>query len=126
MNRLLVVDDKARAEVARVVSHAMDHPYYPGRSSMPGDDPCFVAMLDTYRCVFTFTHTNIGVYRQLTVSIPIKDKYPNPVAIFHIADLFGFTGYDIRNEPSKPGDDWLIDIRQNENAVMIAQEAKQP
>src|SRR5262245_237107 len=121
--RALFIDDKAKSEVARVVAFAMDHLYYPGKSSVPGDDPRFVAMLNTYRCVFTFTHIPQGTFRHLTISIPRKNMYPNEIATFVIADLFGFTGYDEINAPHEPGADWMIGIENN--AVMIAQQTDQ-
>lgn len=119
--RPLFIDDEARAEVARVVSHAMDHPFYPGRSATPGDDPHFVALLNTYRTVFTFTHIDDRVYRHLTISVPVTGKYAHPVAAFTIASLFGFTGYD-DSKPLKPGEDWLVDTNENENSIVLAQE----
>jgi len=117
----LMIDDDARAQVAGVISYAMDHPYRPGGGSIPGDDPGHVAMLDTYRCVFTFTHVGGRVLRHLTISLPVPGKFANPIAAFMIAELFGFTGYD-RAEPFKPAPDWLLDVKSDENCVMVAQE----
>src|SRR5262245_22969914 len=120
--RALLIDDKARAEVGRVVAYAMDHPYRPGAGSpVPGDDPGHVVYLLTYRCVFTFTHIAGRVIRHLTISVPAKEKYPNPIAAFHIAEMFGFTGYD-EKKPDTPGPDWMCDAKKNENCVMNAQE----
>ena len=121
--RALLIDDKAKAEVARVVSYAMDHPYRPGAGSpVPGDDPGHVVYLQTYRCVFTFTIIAGRKLRHLTISIPPKEKFPHPIAAFMIADLFGFTGYDDKNKPGAPGPDWHCDVKKNENCVMITQE----
>jgi hypothetical protein len=121
--RALIIDDATRSEVARVVSYAMDHPYFPaiGGKLVPGDDPGHVANLDTYRCVFTFTHIGGRVLRHLTISIPRPGMLPNVIAAFFIAELFGFTGYNIE-EASKPGPEWLIDVNSDEHCVMIAQE----
>lgn len=118
--RALVIDDTAKAEVARVIAYAMDHPYIPHQSPVPGDNPNFVAKLDTYRAVFTFTRIEGKIYRHLTISIPRPQMFPNPIAAFHIAELFGFTGY---KGADRPGTDWMIDVKHDENAVMIAQEA---
>jgi len=120
--RALLIDDAAKAKVARVVAHAMSHIYVPRRSPIPGDDPNFVVNLDTYRCVFTFTRIDGKLYRHLTISIPRPNIYPNPIAAFHIAVLFGFTGYN-ENDPEKPGVDWMMDVKRDENAVMLVQEA---
>jgi hypothetical protein len=127
--RALLIDDAARAEVARVVAYAMDHPYFPNRSVdiakggslIPGDDPGHVANLNTYRCVFTFTHIGGRVLRHLTISIPRAQHFPHPIAAFMIAELFGFIGYD-EKKPDRPGPDWYVDVKSDENCVMIAQE----
>jgi len=119
--RPLIIDDAARAQVARIIAYAMDHPYRPGGGSIPGDDPGHVAILNTYRCVFTFTHIGGRVLRHLTISVPASGKFPNPVAAFMIAELFGFTGYD-NGEPFKPAPGWVCDVKKNENCLMIAQE----
>jgi len=123
MARALLIDDKAKAEVARVVAYAMDHPYHPSRTkSVPGDDPGHVVYLQTYKCVFTFTHSSGKVFRHLTISVPAKDKFPHPIAAFMIAEMFGFTGYDDKHKPGAPGPDWMVDVKNNEGCVMLAQE----
>src|SRR5215467_10806197 len=114
--RALMIDDAARAEANRVIAYAMDHPFVPGVSPTPGDDPRFVADFGTYRAVFTFTRHEGKTYRQLSISIPAPGMYPNVVAAFMIAELFGFTGYDHRFA-ANPGRDWMIDVRDHENAV---------
>jgi|SRR5215475_10582682 len=119
--RALFIDDEARRKVDRVIAYAMDHPFYPGKSPTPGDIPGYVAFLNTYRCVFTFTRTRGMIYRHLTISVPPENKYPNPVAAFLIAQLFGFTGYNDK-KPEVPGPDWMMDIRDDENCIMIVQE----
>jgi hypothetical protein len=121
MMRALLIDDIAKAKVAKVVSYAMDHPYTPFISPIPGENPNHVADLNTYRCVFTFTRAEGRLYRHLTISVPKQQKYPNPIAAFMIAELFGFTGYN-EKEPSRPGLNWIIDINNEENCVMLAQE----
>jgi hypothetical protein len=118
-----MIDDEAKAQVARVVAYAMEHIYTPGKDPVPGDNPNFVANLDTFTCVFTFTRIEGGIYRHLTISVPVAGKFPNPVAAFMIAEMFGFTGYD-ENDPFTPGDGWMCDTKKDENCVMIAQEAK--
>ena len=119
--RPLLIDDEARSKVNAVIAYAMEHPYTPYVSPIPGDDPGFVAYLNTYRCVFTFTRAQGMVYRHLTISVPAKDKYPNPIAAFMIAELFGFTGYN-EKEPDIPGPNWMCDIKREDNCVIIAQE----
>ena len=36
-------------------------------------------------------------------------KYPNPPAVFMIADLFGFTGWD-QKQIDKPAPDWFLSM----------------
>lgn len=115
--RLLKIDDEARAKVQQVIAWAKEHPYR--GDFVPGDDPHFVAHLDSYRCVFTFTQHGGKIYRHLSVSVP-STKYPNPIAAFTIAELFGFTGFDQSN-PSKPASDWDIDINDRDHCIVMAQ-----
>lgn len=116
--RPLIIDDRARAKVAKVLAYAEKHHYFPG-GQIPGNNSNYVANLSTYRCVFSFTHIDNYIYRHLSVSVP-STKYPSPVAVFAIADLFGFTGYD-HKEPDKPGLDWLINVSKKDHCVIIAQ-----
>ena len=118
--RALLIDDEARRKVGAVVSYAMDHPYHPGHS-VPGDNPNYVAQLNEYKAVFTFTHIGGRVLRHLSISVPKEGNYPNPIAAFMIAELFGFTNYD-QGHPDVPGVDWAINVNKKENCVIIAQE----
>lgn len=117
--RPLVMDDKAKAEVARVKAYAEAHHYRPPSKFTPGDNPKFVARLNTYRAVFTYTHSNGVVYRDLSVSVPSK-KLPNPAAVWAIADMFGFTGYDIE-KLSEPGADWMLHHSKKEHCIRVCQ-----
>jgi hypothetical protein len=117
MARLLIIDDVARAEVRRVLAHAEANHYYPGDAT-PGDDPRFVAKLGTYRAVFSFTHADGVIYRHLSISVP-SEKYPNPIAAFTIAELFGFTGH-IENSDDVP-EGWLLNVNKAEHCIVIAQ-----
>lgn len=117
--RPLIIDDAARMNVRRVLSHADKNPFVPGVSPTPGDDDRFVANLDTYRCVFTYTHLDGAVWRHLSISVPGND-YPNPFAAFTIADLFGFTGWDqLTVEP--PPREWEIVVQRREHCIVLAQ-----
>lgn len=120
--RPLVIDDAARAEAARVLAHAEKNHYHPKPGNdVPGDDPAFTARFGTYRAVFTFTHADGLIYRHLSVSVPGK-KFPNPVAVFNIAEMFGFAGYDPnKHYAAKLPDGWLMDVNDNEHCVIVAQ-----
>jgi hypothetical protein len=116
--RPLLIDEVARAKVALVVAYAMDHPYHPG-DPVPGDNPKYVTHLDTYRCVFTFTHAYGEVWRHLSISVPSED-YPNPAAAFMIATEFGFTGWDERTIDGIPSG-WRVDVSKTEHCIVLAQ-----
>lgn len=120
--RALVIDDAAKREATRVVKWADEHPYKPGpHAGTPGDDPHFVAHLNSYRCVFTFTHDDQGkVWRHLSVSVP-GGKYPNPIAVWMIADLFGFTGWK-PEMGEKPGLGWGAYVDEGARCAVVAQE----
>jgi hypothetical protein len=118
--RPLVIDDSAKAAVARVKAYAEANHYYPSPGQpIPGDNPNYVVNLSTYRTVFTYTHAGGVVYRDLSVSVP-STKLPNPAAVFAIADMFGFTGYNPSN-PTKPGEDWFFDCNETIGYVRCAQ-----
>ena len=118
--RPLIIDDVAKATAQKVVEYARVHPYYlPSDGIMPGDNPGHVCALDTYRCVFTFTHVDKKVWRHLSISIPGRD-YPNPFSVWTITELFGFTGWDGKSF-DRP-DSWLVDINKQEHCIVVVQE----
>jgi hypothetical protein len=120
---LVIINDEARATAARVVAHADQNHYYPETgASSPGDDEYSVAKFGSYRTVFSFTHYGNSIYRHLSVSIPWPDWSPNPVAVFMIADLFGFTGYD-RSRADDPPKDWTVGVCDNPecNCLVVVQ-----
>jgi len=93
---------------------------------IPGDNPQYVLHVDTYRCVFTYTLMPDGsVHRHLSVSVP--DAYPNPIAVFQLAVMFGFKGgKDQSGICCGPGDDWQIALNEQEHCVVVAQVAMLP
>lgn len=99
--RPLVIDKEAKTKIADVISYAMDHIFsledvkslMSGGASPSGDNPGFVCTLyKDFRIVFSFEMQSIGVCRHMSVSIPPKDKYPNPATIEALMEEFGFTG----------------------------------
>lgn len=120
--RPLVLDEKAKKQVATVTAYAAEHPYIPGQPT-PGDNPNFVVKFGTYRSVFTFTHINGLVYRHLSVSVP-SVKYPNLTAVLAIADLFGFTGWDKQTIDHLP-DGWMGSVKEDEHCIVVAQPIEQ-
>ena len=119
--RALIIDDRAKAEIARVKAHAEANHYWPGQAT-PGDDPRYVARLSTYRAVFTITHADDLIWRHLSVSVP-SSKFPHPAAVFMIAHHFGFTGWS-ESKPSEPGDGWMLDVNKREHCAVVAQPIK--
>jgi hypothetical protein len=123
--RPLILDDQFRAAVDQVVRFAADHPYIPGETIVPGDDPRYVLQTDFgYRCVFSFTRTPTGFYRDLSVSVDQDGKYPNPFAVYAIADAFGFSGWD-RNTIEPVPDGWLLAKDIHFNAIRVCQQIGQ-
>jgi hypothetical protein len=118
MTRVLVIDDIARAQAARVLAHAEANPYRPG-DPVPGNQPGFVAHFGDYRSVFTYTHANRRIFRHLTVSVPTPGKYPSPIAVFEIANLFGFTGHD--GMSVTPPLDWTWAVKPAEHCIVVLQ-----
>jgi hypothetical protein len=117
--RPLLIDDEARAKAKKVVDYAKLHPYYlPAAGQVPGGNPNFVAKLNTYRCVFTFTHSRGEVWRHLSISVP-GENYPNPFAAWTIAELFGFTGWDGSSIGAPFG--WIFNVNPKEHCIVIAQ-----
>jgi hypothetical protein len=120
--RPLLIDDAAKAEVKRVRDHAeaLANLYRPGiTQKVPGDDPSFCAHLHHgFRCVFTITEMQGIRYRHLTISVT-GEKYPNPIAAYTIAELFGFEGWDGRSEEPPPH--WQGGVNQREHCVVLAE-----
>jgi hypothetical protein len=124
MLRALVIDETAMVEVTRVLGFANKRENYfvPGNTPfVPGDRDEYVAMLGTYRCVFTVTLMNDRMYRHLSISIP--EKLPNPIAAFTIARMFGFTGGSVDDEVvTEPSEEWQIGLDEKRVVVVLAQE----
>jgi len=124
--RALVIDDAAKQAVMDVVVHASKPENFyvvgPGGSTNrkpPGDDPRFCVKLNTFRCVFSFTRADGKVWRHLSISIP-SEKYPHPFAVWTIAEMFGFTGWNGISQ--KPPDSWLCRLSEEEHCIVVAQE----
>lgn len=127
--RPLFVDDvtKSRVLAVREFAERQENHYHPSPTArIPGDDPKFVAQLDTYRCVFTITAHEEQRFRHLSISVPSK-HFPSPPAVFTIAALFGFTGGKVENDfVVGPGSDWQVAIDKDQHCVVVAQELPTP
>lgn len=118
--RPLVIDDAARWEADRVLHYAEAHHYVPGPGAKPpGDEPNFVAHFNTYRAVFSYTRSHGTLWRHLSVSVPEDGMLPNPFAVWSLADLFGFIGWDQKSQDPPP--DWMFSINDQEHCVVVGQ-----
>lgn len=128
--RALIISAETQQDVARVRTFASkpENYYIVGAGGLswqrpPGDDPRHVAHIPVgYRCVFsmTYTKTDAKLWRHLSISVPVKDKYPHQVAAFTIAAEFGFTGWD--GSSANPPGDWVFQVNRDEHCVVLAQD----
>lgn len=89
MRPLLVGRDELLA-ARRIIAYAAEHPYYPGDSVAPGDQPQHVLLLQVgYRAVYSLTILKGIKYRHLSISVE-EDIYPAPEAVVLIAKAFLF------------------------------------
>lgn len=125
--RVLIVDDAAKAAVERVIAYARTHIYDLAiPSTVPGDNPNFVADLSTYRCVFTFTkeaEPHGKLYCHLSISVS-SDGYPHPVAVTEIAGLFGFTEAEKGIESRLKDGAWAAMVKKDEHCIVLAEELR--
>lgn len=123
--RALVIDDTAKAKVAKVLTYAEEprHHYFVGAGAKtwqipPGDNPQHVAHLDSFRCVFSITKADGETWRHLSISVP-SEKYPNPFAAYTIAEMFGFTGWDGKSIDFPAG--WIGKVSEEEHCIVLGQ-----
>jgi hypothetical protein len=130
--RVLLIDEDAKAKIKSVRDFAerSGNYYVVGKGGFsyqkpPGDDPRHVCKLTNgYRCVFSMTVADGTLWRHFSISVP-GEKYPNPVAAFTVAELFGFSGWD--GKSTTPSEDWIIKISEEEHCIVIAErEIKNP
>lgn len=116
--RPLVIDDAARAAIARIVAYAKGHPYRKG-DMPPGLNSNHVVVLSTYRVVFSFTEAGGERFRHLSISVP-SNLYPNPASAFMLASEFGFTGWD-QTDIDKTPDGWGVRVDEKDHCIILAQ-----
>lgn len=130
---LLFLDDETKGRIAAVVDFATrpENYYYVGVSSfVPGNCEGYVAHLNNYRCVFSISiiaeipGQTDEKYRHLSISVPDPKLLANPVVVFTLARMFGFT-YDkpapksgVVNEPAST---WSIGIQDKEHTVVVVE-----
>lgn len=119
--RALIINQELKDRINDIVEFARANPYVVGETVIPGDDSRYVLNTGTgYRVVFSYTKTQEGgYYRDISISVEARDKWPNPTAAFTLAQLFGFTGYSPEHEDVP--DDWLMAKDIHYDAIRIVQ-----
>lgn len=128
--RVLMIDDATKSQAVRVVEYAKQRGHWytirngQPQSPAPGNNPAHVVMLNTFRCVFSYTLEVQGaahkLFRDLSINVPSRD-YPHPFAAFTIAELFGFTGWNgVDAERLPPG--WNGTTNENEHCIRLVQQ----
>lgn len=121
MTRVLIIDDAAKEKIKAAINYANLHHYKPWRGDLcPGDNPNYITQIDTFCIVFTFTHSDGLIFRDISISVP-GGKLPNPIAVFMIAHHFEFTGWN-EDDPMKPAKNWIMDV--NDHFIRICQPMK--
>lgn len=89
----------------------------------PGDNPaCIMNLEHGFRVVYSRTLAPDGSeWRHLSISVE-GTKYPNQMAAYSIATLFGFTGGEqVEDVTVKPGEDWMFHIDEEARCIVVAQ-----
>jgi hypothetical protein len=118
-----VIDDEARAKVAKVVEFAHTHLYQPRVSGpAPGEVPELVAELNSFHCVFSFTVDDQGnLHRHLSISVP-GEHFPHPILVAEIAGLYGFTGWEAGLEAQVKSGAWRANVNRHDHCVALAEQ----
>jgi len=120
---LLTPEVRTRAsEIAEFASRPENH-YRIGESDwVPGDRPEFVLRSGTLRAVFSHSVEGSGMtWRHLSVSN--VTKLPNPVSVWTLARLFGFTGGELGPDGETvvgAAPDWVT-FQNEEKAIAVIQ-----
>jgi hypothetical protein len=97
--RPLIVDDVIRARIEEVIKYAGEHIYTKemhegipsGKSRPPGDFMEYNVIFPFgYRAVFSLIETDKGLFRVLTVSVPVEGQFPSVHAFTEFIKLFKF------------------------------------
>ena len=120
---VLIISDDLKSEIGRIRSHAepKQNWYIPG-GPIPGNNSKHMGRSGTFRFVFSITYTKDKTYRHLSISTA-GTKWPNPLAAFTIAHLFGFTGADVDKHGfvNEPAEGWMINKEDAARAVVVIQ-----
>lgn len=98
--RALLIDERAKAEIARVIAHAEKNKISQNElreriekgGPAIGDDPNHVCYLfDGFKVVFSIEEQPFGWSRHLSISVNDPNKVPHQAAAEMIMKEFGFT-----------------------------------
>lgn len=122
MSILAVDEAESRAKEIAAFAAKPENWYRIGETTeIPGNQAEFVLRSGTIRAVFTWTKLPEGeVYRHMTVST-MGPAYPNPVIVWTLAHMFGFTGAKVDKfgavfEPSKT---WGAVLDEDEHCIVV-------
>lgn len=136
--RVLVINEAARAGIAQVIERARARPV-PMATSMalriptPGATVTLadrhqtardiqrppveqIELFDGYQCAFSFEEQPTGMVRHLSIAVNNPGKVPMPAAVQMICQEFGF-----REFPPEYGRIWTEEFRPGEYAVNVAE-----
>lgn len=127
--RALIMNDEVKQKIKTQVEWAErpENWYHPERDQEPpGDNPAYVLMLEMgFRVVYTHTAMQGRNYRHLSVSVE-GTKYPNEIAAYTLATLFGFTGgHQVQDATAQAGKDWQMNVDNETRCIVFAQEIEQ-
>ena len=120
--RPLIIDEALTTKIAQIERYAREHHYIPGETNIPGELAQHVLRTSFgYRAVFSYTQVPDGLYRDLSVSVAEKGKWPNPISVYALAECFGFTGW---LGGDRMPQDWMIDKDIYHDAIRVVQPLK--
>jgi hypothetical protein len=118
--RVLLISEAEKRAAHKVALYAAlpEHHYRPGPgATAPGEiaGHCLrLGLMGDFRCVFSYTASDGGLYRHLSISVPTRGKIPHPAFAMEIAKLFGFKG-------SVADGTWHAHVNKEDNCIILAQ-----
>lgn len=97
--RPFIVDDNLKKQIAEVVEYAQQHVYsenyirttIDGTKPVPGNiDEHVIQTAFGYKLVFSYAEQKGTTYRLLSMSVDTPGKYPNPLIVQEVIELFGY------------------------------------
>jgi len=128
MGILILTEAKVRAEEIVAYASQTENWYRMEVSTfVPGDRKEYVLRSGDHRAVFSWTMAPTGeVRRHMSVSVPRKGKYPQPIVVWTLAHYFGFTGAELGDGDvvHEPADGWVFAQDEDEGCIVVQQEVE--